>query len=407
MNYFDVIIIGAGAAGLMCAIEAGKRGRKVVIIDHANKVGKKIIMSGGGRCNFTNYNIEPNKFISHNRHFCKSALSRYTQWDFIALVQKHKIAYHEKAHGQLFCDDKSKQIVDMLLAECNLYKVQIFLDTDVNVVKQVDNKFTIETSRGQFISKSLVIATGGLSIPTMGATGFGYNIAKQFGIKVYPTRASLVPVTLQPNDLQIYSQLSGVACPVKISSPHKSFDEDFLFTHRGLSGPAVLQISNYWQPGEVLKINISPKIDADLINTDKDYINNLKNQFGAVSVKNFLLEFLNLPKRIILVFLNKYINQHNSFDPDKKLQDLSNKILLDLLNNFVNWQIKPNATEGYRTAEVTLGGVDCDEVSSKTMEANKIKGLYFIGECLDVTGWLGGYNFQWAWSSGFTAGQFV
>ncbi len=407
MNYFDVIIIGAGAAGLMCAIEAGKRGRKVVIIDHANKVGKKIIMSGGGRCNFTNYNIEPNKFISHNRHFCKSALSRYTQWDFIALVQKHKIAYHEKAHGQLFCDDKSKQIVDMLLAECNLYKVQIFLDTDVNVVKQVDNKFTIETSRGQFISKSLVIATGGLSIPTMGATGFGYNIAKQFGIKVYPTRASLVPVTLQPNDLQIYSQLSGVACPVKISSPHKSFDEDFLFTHRGLSGPAVLQISNYWQPGEVLKINISPKIDADLINTDKDYINNLKNQFGAVSVKNFLLEFLNLPKRIILVFLNKYINQHNSFDPDKKLQDLSNKILLDLLNNFVNWQIKPNATEGYRTAEVTLGGVDCDEVSSKTMEANKIKGLYFIGECLDVTGWLGGYNFQWAWSSGYTAGQFV
>ena len=407
MNKFEVVIIGAGAAGLMCGIEAAKRGRKVLIVDHANKVGKKIIMSGGGRCNFTNYHIEPNKFISHNKHFCKSALSRYTQWDFIALVQKYKIAYHEKAYGQLFCDDKSKQIVDMLLAECDLYKVKVSLNTSIDSIDKKDNGFKIKTANSDLVCDSLVVATGGLSIPTMGATGFGYNIAKQFGLKVYPTKASLVPLTLQPEDLSFYSQLSGVACPVKIQSPTKHFDEDFLFTHRGLSGPAVLQISNYWQPGELLNINLCPELNPNLINADKDYLNQLKNQYGQMSVKNFLLEFINLPKRIVLVFLDKYIADNNNFDQDKKVYDLSNKVLLDLLNHFINWQIKPNGTEGYRTAEVTMGGIDCDEVSSKTMEANKVKGLYFIGECLDVTGWLGGYNFQWAWSSGYTAGQFV
>jgi predicted Rossmann fold flavoprotein len=338
----DVIIIGAGAAGLMCAIEAGKRGRQVLLLDHANKIGKKILMSGGGRCNFTNYNISPECYISHNPHFCKSALSRYTQWDFIELVKKYNIAFHEKTLGQLFCDNSAKDIVNMLLSEAAFASVNI--KTGVEILK-INEGFSVETSIGNFTAQSLVIATGGLSIPTMGATPFGYKIAQQFGIKVWPTRAGLVPLTLHVEDKDRFAALSGVSTFVKVSCNDISFQENILFTHRGLSGPAILQISSYWKPGEEI-----------------------------------IIEFLSehLPKR-----------------------------LAAMVNPSQPWHLKPNATEGYRTAEVTLGGVDCDAISSKTMEANEIKGLYFIGEVLDVSGWLGGYNFQWAWSSAWAAGQVV
>ncbi len=338
----DVIIIGAGAAGLMCAIEAGKRGRRVLLLDHAHKIGKKILMSGGGRCNFTNYHISPECYISHNPHFCKSALSRYTQWNFIELVKKYNIAFHEKTLGQLFCDHSAKDIVNMLLSEAALANVVI--KTDVEIFKIFEG-FSVETSIGNFTSESLIIATGGLSIPTMGATPFGYKIAQQFGIKVWPTRAGLVPLTLHVEDKERLAPLSGVSTLVKVSCNEISFKENLLFTHRGLSGPAILQISSYWKPGEEI-----------------------------------IIEFLSeqLPKR-----------------------------LAAMVNPLEPWYIKPNATEGYRTAEVTLGGVDCDAISSKTMESNHVKGLYFIGEVLDVTGWLGGYNFQWAWSSGWAAGQVV
>ncbi len=395
------MIIGAGAAGLMCAVEAGKRGRKVLVLDHANKIGKKILMSGGGRCNFTNYYIEPDKYISHNPHFCKSALSRYTQWDFISLVQKYKIHYHEKTLGQLFCNNKSKDIVDLLLAEINLYNITIKLDISIISIEK-NNKFKIVTESQNYSSGSLVIATGGLSIPTMGASGFAYNIARQFGLNIYPTRAGLVPVTLQPGDLNIYSQLSGVACPAKINSKCKEFVEDLLFTHRGLSGPVVLQISNYWMPGEDLSINLAPD-KSDILNIDS-INNNIKNN-PELLVKNFLIEYLNLPKRVI----NLFVEQSEKFEnlAERKLKTLNPNDLSNILDGFINWQIKPNGTEGYRTAEVTIGGIDCNELSSKTMETTKVAGLYFIGECLDVTGWLGGYNFQWAWSSGYAAGQYV
>lgn len=420
----DVIIIGAGAAGLMCAIEAGKRGRSVLVVDHANKPGKKILMSGGGRCNFTNYHVSPDKFISHNKHFCKSALSSYTQWDFINLVEKYKIKYHEKTLGQLFCDDKSKQIVEMLLTECELYKVKTALETNVISVIKVDNsntdsntdkdsKFKLTLSHNNtninYICESLVIATGGLSIPTMGATGFAYNLAKQFGLNIYPTKAGLVPLTLQPADLEIYSKLSGVSCNSIVQSNNKIFKEDFLFTHRGISGPAVLQISNYWSPGEFLSINLCPDININLDSNFKEFTD-LKTKYAEMLLKNFVIEYfnviksLNLPKRLILIFLEKFTTLGIG---DQKLKSLSVKVIAELLNNFANWQIKPNGTEGYRTAEVTLGGVDCDELSSKTMEVRKVPGLFFIGECLDVTGWLGGYNFQWAWSSGYAAGKYV
>ncbi len=343
---FDVIVIGAGAAGLMCAIEAGQRGKRVLVLEGSNKAGKKILMSCGGRCNFTNYHIQPDRFISHNPHFCKSALSRYTQWDFIEMVKKHRIAFHEKTLGQLFCDESAKDIVNMLLTEC--HHAQAVIKTKVGVLKidrQENNEFLVNTTLGDFLSPSLVIATGGLSIPTMGATPFGYHIAKQFGIKLWPTRAGLVPLTLHIEDKERFAPLSGVSTLINVRCNDVSFKENMLFTHRGLSGPAILQISSYWKPGD--EINIE-----------------------------FLSE--HLPKR-----------------------------LANILNDSKSLSIKPNNTEGYRTAEVTLGGVDCDAISSKTMQVNGIPGLYFIGEVLDVTGWLGGYNFQWAWSSGFAAGQVV
>lgn len=393
MQKTDVIIIGASAAGLMCAIEAGKRKRKVVVLDHANKPGKKILMSGGGRCNFTNYYISPDNYISHNPHFCKSALSRYTQWDFIELVQKHNIPFHEKTLGQLFCDHKSQDILNMLLAECEQANVEIRLNTTIEQIEKInDHHFKLKTDRAGFHCQSLVIATGGLSIPTMGASPFGYKIAEQFDIKVWPTRAGLVPLTLQPADKEKLSPLSGIAVDSIVSHQKINFRENILFTHRGLSGPAILQISSYWQAGETLIINLLPSIN--LI----EHLKLMHQQQPQKQLKTILLELL--PKRLLEIFLDADI-------AEKKLKSMSYAEFEHLSTLFHQWQLKPNGTEGYRTAEVTLGGVDCDAISSKTFEVNHVAGLYFIGEVLDVTGWLGGFNFQWAWSSGWAAGQVV
>jgi len=393
MQELDVIIIGAGAAGLMCAMEAGKRGRKVLVLDHANKVGKKILMSGGGRCNFTNYHIHPDCYISHNKHFCKSALSRYTQWDFIQLVQKHNIPYHEKTLGQLFCNDKSKAIVEMLLAECAEVKAQIQINTSINKLAKLDNdKFKVFTNRGDFICQALVVATGGLSIPTLGASPFGYKIAEQFGIKVWPTRAGLVPLTLHVEDKQNLATLSGIAINSLTSSKSQNFRENILFTHRGLSGPAILQISSYWQPGEALLINLLPDVEL------ASQLKQIQQTQPQKQLKTVLSEYL--PKRLLETLISPEIIE-------KKLATISQSSLEQIGLALNGWQLKPNGTEGYRTAEVTLGGIDCDAISSKTMQAHAVPKLYFIGEVLDVSGWLGGYNFQWAWSSGWAAGQVV
>ena len=389
----DVLIIGASAAGLMCAIEAGKRGREVIIIDHANKPGKKILMSGGGRCNFTNTEISANNFISHNPHFCKSALSRYTQWDFIALVNEYQIPHHERDLGKLFCDDSAKDILDMLLSECEKVNVTIQLDCDVkNIEKMESNAFSITTSLGIFRTTSLVIASGGLSIPKMCASPLGYKVAGQFGHHIWPTTAGLVPFTLQPHDKELLAGLSGISVESIVSNMRIQFKENILFTHRGLSGPAILQISSYWLPGEAIHINLLPELDlVDFLKTRQATQPNIK-------LKTLLAEIL--PKRLVPALLGQET-------ADKPLQELSYVRFEEIAQQLQYWQIKPNGTEGYRTAEVTLGGVDCNELSSKTMESSKVAGLYFIGEVVDVTGWLGGYNFQWAWSSGWCAGQVV
>jgi len=393
MEKFDVIIIGAGAAGLMCAIEAGKRGRKVLVLEKANKPGKKILMSGGGRCNFTNYHINPNDYISHNPHFCKSALSRYTQWDFINLVKKHGIPFHEKTLGQLFCDHKSQDILTMLLSECQQANVEIRLNTQIEKIEKVsDHHFKINSDRGDFHCQSLVVATGGLSIPTMGASPFGYKIAEQFGIKIWPTRAGLVPFTLHVAEKERFAELSGIGFDSLVSNDQISFRENILFTHRGLSGPAILQISSYWQPGEAILINMLPEINA------VEMLKSAKKSQPQKQIKTILAEYL--PKRVVELFLNTDL-------AEIKMAALSHQQLEDIAKLFANWPLKPNGTEGYRTAEVTLGGVDCDAISSKTLMAENVPGLYFIGEVLDVTGWLGGFNFQWAWSSGWAAGQVV
>jgi predicted Rossmann fold flavoprotein len=393
MKIQDVIIIGAGASGLMCAIEAAKRGRKVRVLDHANKAGKKILMSGGGRCNFTNYTVEADNYISHNPHFCKSALKRFNQWDFLALIAQYQIPYHERLHGQLFCNDSAKDILDMLLNECHRYGAEIQLDCSIKQVKKLDSgQFQLETSQGAFQAQSLVIASGGLSIPKMGATAFGYQLAEQFAIKVWPTRAGLVPLTLQPDDKERFTPLTGIAVPCQITNQSRSFTENLLFTHRGLSGPAILQISSYWQPGEALIINLLP--DLDLLATLKQ-----KRQQGhKAKIQTLLADYL--PKRLLQALLSEV-------QLNMTLADCSDKQLQSMSDNLQSWLIKPNGSEGYRTAEVTLGGVDCDAVSSKTMESLQVSGLYFVGEVLDVSGWLGGYNFQWAWASGWCAGQYV
>ena len=389
----DVIIIGASASGLMCAIEAGKRGRRVIVLDHANRAGKKILMSGGGRCNFTNMDIDAANFISHNQHFCKSALSRYTQWDFIAMVKAHDIPYHERDLGKLFCDDSAKDILNMLLEECKKARVKIQLNCDINdIERSADKLFNVRTSTGNYSADSLVIASGGLSIPKMCASPLGYKVAEQFGHHIWPTSPGLVPFTLQPDDKQSLEVLSGISVECLVSNERIRFKENILFTHRGLSGPAILQISSYWKPGETITINLLPELSVvDLLTAKREKQPQLK-------LKNVLADVL--PRRLLTVLLE-------TDTVEQPLQNLSRDRISAIADKLQHWVIKPNATEGYRTAEVTLGGVDCDQLSSKTMESRIIPGLYFIGEVVDVTGWLGGYNFQWAWSSGWCAGQVV
>ncbi len=393
MESWDVIIIGAGASGLMCAIEAGKRGRRVLILEKSKKAGNKIRMSGGGRCNFTNYEVAADNYLSDNPHFCKSALSRFSQWDFLALVQNHHIPFHEREHGQLFCNESAKDILQMLLAECQQVGVEIRLNSAINKIEQqADHHFRLDSSNGSFHCQSLVVATGGLSIPTMGASPFGYQIAEQFGIKLKPTRAGLVPFTLQPDDKQCFSGLSGIAIDTVVSHPQADFRGNILFTHRGLSGPAILQISNYWRAGESITIDLLP--DLDLL----AHLKQMQQQHPQQQIKTVLQQ--QLPKRLISAFIDKNILE----------QPLANSRFEQfeaITEQLKQWQVKPGGTEGYRTAEVTLGGIDTDGISSKTLEAKKSKGLYFIGEVLDVTGWLGGYNFQWAWASGWCAGQYA
>lgn len=389
----NILIIGASAAGLMCAIEAGKRGRKVIVLDHANKPGKKILMSGGGRCNFTNTDVSANNFISHNPHFCKSALSRFTQWDFIAMVNEYQIPYHERDHGQLFCDDSAKDILNMLLSECKKVNIDIRLNCDITKINKTDDSiFSIETKSSLYQATSLVIASGGLSIPKMCASPLGYKVGEQFGHHIWPTMAGLVPFTLQPDDKDLLAELSGIAIEAIVSNDRIQFRENILFTHRGLSGPAILQISSYWQPGETIHINLLPDLDV------VDFLKTRQTTQPNIQLKTALNEVL--PKRLIPVVLEDDVISTT-------LQEISHAHFGEIALQLQNWNIKPNGTEGYRTAEVTLGGIDCNELSSKNMESNKVAGLYFIGEVIDVTGWLGGYNFQWAWSSGWCAGQVV
>jgi predicted Rossmann fold flavoprotein len=387
----EVIVIGAGAAGLFCATEAGKRGRKVIVFDHAKRLGGKILMSGGGRCNFTNTYTSHENFLSQNPHFCKSALSQYTQWDFISLVNEYGIKHHEKTLGQLFCDDSAKDIVDLLLAECKKANVDIKNRTEIIGIEYVDNRYVVNTSQGVFSSESLVIATGGLSMPKLGATPFGYRVAEQFGLPIIPTKAALVPFTLQEHDKAVIGELSGISVDANASCNNTNFNESILFTHRGLSGPAVLQISSFWDPGQEVEFDLFPNADLlqDLLEQQQS---NPEIQLSTALGKHYSKRFV---QAAIPYFEldNKPLKQYNA----KQLQSAADA--------FTQWRIKPNGTEGYRTAEVTLGGVDTDYVSSKNMQVKDQEGLFFIGEVLDVTGWLGGYNFQWAWSSGWAAGQ--
>ncbi|KLV05771.1 NAD(P)/FAD-dependent oxidoreductase [Photobacterium ganghwense] len=391
---FDVVIIGAGAAGLMCAAEAGKRGRSVLVVDHGKKPGRKILISGGGRCNFTNYDVAANNYVCRNPHFVKSALSQYTQWDFIAMVAKHDIAYEERDHGQLFCEDSAKDIVKMLLAECDLPTVQQRYQIDVHHIEKTETGFRLMLNTEAVECQSLVIATGGLSMPKLGATPFGYQVAEQFGLNMVPTTAGLVPFTLHKEDKEAFAELSGIAVPVVVEAENgTTFRENLLFTHRGLSGPVILQISSYWLPGQKVTIDLLPDLDV------AETLTAMRDKHPNQSLKNSLSRLL--PKRLIEALIER------GDLTDKPLKQLNSKELAALVSYFHQWAIAPNGTEGYRTAEVTLGGVDTDGLSSKTMEAKQVPGLYFVGEVMDVSGWLGGYNFQWAWSSGFVAGQHV
>lgn len=392
MEKFDAVIIGAGAAGMFCAAMAGQAGSKVLLIDNGKKPGRKILMSGGGRCNFTNLYIEPAAYLSQNPHFCKSALARYTQWDFIDMVGKHGIAWHEKTLGQLFCDESAQQIVDMLVAECDKGQVTMRLRSEVLGIERDENGYTIQLNGDSVQAAKLVIATGGLSMPGLGATPFGYKIAEQFGLRVLPTRAGLVPFTLHKPLLEQLQVLSGVSVPSVITAENGvSFRESLLFTHRGLSGPAVLQLSSYWQPGEFVSVNLLPDTDLD------ELLNEQRNAHPNQSLKNTLA--MVLPKRLV-----ECLQQLEQI-PDVTLKQLNTRQQSEVLETLQNWRVQPNGTEGYRTAEVTLGGVDTNELSSRTMEARNVPGLYFIGEVMDVSGWLGGYNFQWAWASAWACAQ--
>ncbi len=377
---------------MFCAAQAGQAGKRVLLLDNGKKPGRKILMSGGGRCNFTNLYVEPAAYLSQNPHFCKSALARYTQWDFIDLVGRHGIAWHEKTLGQLFCDDSAQQIVDMLVAECTAGKVVMRLRTEVLEVARDDDGYTLTLNGDTVSADKLVIASGGLSMPGLGATPFGYKIAEQFGLKVLPTRAGLVPFTLHKPLLDQLQTLSGVSVPAVIEAEDGTvFRENLLFTHRGLSGPAILQISNYWQPGEFVTINLLPECDPESV------LNEQRAGHPNQSLKNTLA--MHLPKRLVECL------QSLGQIPDVTLKQLNPRDQQALIETLTRWRVQPNGTEGYRTAEVTLGGVDTHELSSRTMEARNVPGLYFIGEVMDVTGWLGGYNFQWAWASAWACAQ--
>lgn len=389
---YDVVIIGAGASGLMCAATAGYRGRSVLLIEHTNKVGRKILMSGGGRSNFTNLHNTAENFLSENPHFCKSALSRYAVKDFVELVERHGVEYHEKTLGQLFCDDSSKEILRVLLTECEWAGVEVRTSTTVNDVLKQSQGFQLTTSAGDIHAESVVIATGGLSIPNGGATAFAYEIAKQYGLDVLPTSAALVPFTLQPDLLEPLKPLSGVSHRITASIGNVSFTENMLFTHRGISGPAILQISSYWNSTEEVDINFFPDFDLYA------WLKEQRDQRPKADISTVMSQKMSKRMAQILCEL---------FKLSGSMADLSNQSLEHAANAFCRWSIKPSGTEGYRTAEVTRGGISTKEVSQKTMQANNVPGLFFIGECLDVTGHLGGHNFQWAWASGFAAGQVV
>jgi len=391
--HYQVIVLGAGAAGLMCGATSAANGRSTLVVDHAKQAGKKILISGGGRCNFTNTYTSPENFISENPHFCKSALSRYTQWDFIALVEKHGIAWHEKTLGQLFCDDTAKDIVRMLLNECASAGAEVQLRTEIRDYSHSGEHYEVVTSSGTFTADKLVIATGGLSMPKLGATPLGYKIAEHFGHSIIPVRAGLVPFTLHPDDKAAFEPLAGVSLEISASTPLNQFREAMLFTHRGVSGPAILQISSYWKPGDPVVINLLPQQDA------LSYLSEAKAQHPRQALTTLLQD--HLPKRVVATM--KAYHQW----PDKNIANYADAELQQVAAQLNEWNLHPNGTEGYRTAEVTLGGVNVNEVSSKTMESKRQPGLYFIGEVLDVTGWLGGYNFQWAWSSAVACGRAV
>lgn len=399
---FDVVIIGAGASGLMCAMAAGQRGRRVLVLDSSNKIGKKILMSGGGRCNFTNMQVEPEHFISENTHFCVSALNRYTQWDFIALVEKHGIAYHERKHGQLFCDDSAKDILAMLVNECEAVGVRIRSHASVTEIAEKPSGFTVHLGQEQIRCESLVVATGGLSIPTLGASGFGYEIARQFGHEVLPTRAGLVPMTFSDGMKAVTERLSGIALDTVVSSHDDapSFHENMLFTHRGISGPSILQASNYWQLGQPVQIDLLPTSPWGEM-TLSDWLIAQKKAQPKVLLRTLIAPFL------VKALVHELQTLLWLGEAEKPMADWSDAALKRVAAALNGWTLRPSGTEGYRTAEVTLGGVSTNEVSSRTMESQRQTGLYFIGEVLDVTGWLGGYNFQWAWASGHAAGQFA
>lgn len=388
METFDAVIVGAGAAGMMCALAAGNRGRRVALIEHLERPGAKILISGGGRCNFTNLEVSPQRFLSANPHFCKSALSRYTQHDFIAMVERHRIRYHEKTQGQLFCDGSARQIVEMLLAECAAAKVDMRLGYRVAQITRGD-RFRVETDRGVFVAPALVIATGGLSIPKMGATGFAYDLANRFGLPLIEPRPGLVPLKVAGETLGLCRSLSGVSVEATVTCGDQSFRENILFTHRGLSGPAILQISSYWRKGDTLSIDLLPGIDADA------FLKERRRARPRAEPANVLAEVL--PGRLARALAET--------ESKVTMANLSDRSLATIAARLKSWTVTPVESEGWSKAEVTVGGIDTAALSSKTMEAREVPGLFVIGEAVDVTGWLGGYNFQWAWSSGWCAAQ--
>jgi predicted Rossmann fold flavoprotein len=390
MESFDVVIVGAGAAGLMCAMTAGQRGRRVLLLEHSDRAGAKILISGGGRCNFTNLEIAPERFLSTNPHFCRSALSRYTQHDFIALVERHRIRYHEKTLGQLFCDGSAREILAMLLAECAAARVDLRTGHSVTEITRAD-RYRIKTDKGSFDAAALVIATGGLSIPKMGATGFAYEIARRFDLAVIEPRPGLVPLKVTGETLELCRTLAGVSVDAIASCGRASFRENILFTHRGLSGPAILQISSYWRDGDTLSVNLAPSLSVETFLTDR------KRTRPKAELKTILAEVF--PTRLAHTLVGAASNLPIANVPDRDL--------LELANRLKRWQLKPSGSEGWPKAEVTVCGIDTAALSSKTMEARAVPGLFAIGEAVDVTGWLGGYNFQWAWSSGWCAGNAV